>query len=316
MNNPAEILEHNTSKDSRNLEWNIDACPACGSKKSSERATFKGLPVYECGLCELQWQSPQPSDERLAQIYGNYYFLGSDEAENHKQKLEMKRATASLYLDQIGSYLDKSQGAVLEIGCGQGEFLKEAIVRGYSVTGVEYSDVACSTARKVLSEVAGSTDRYRIEQGELENVELNPGFFDVCVMNDVIEHVRDPKRTLLRIRELLKPGGTLFLATPSLDSWSAKLMGRLWMEYKEEHLSYFSNKALMSILGKCGFSDVVIKPGYKILTLDYILQHFEKFSVPGFSALVKAIVSMLPKSLRQRQIRVVASGVVVLATAS
>jgi SAM-dependent methyltransferase len=37
----------------------------------------------------------------------------------------------------------------------------------------------------------------------------------------VIEHVRSPFDFLQEIHRVLKPGGTLFIATPSIDSWSA-----------------------------------------------------------------------------------------------
>jgi 2-polyprenyl-3-methyl-5-hydroxy-6-metoxy-1,4-benzoquinol methylase len=258
----------------------------------------------------------------LAEIYGTYYFIGSDDGEVRARKLLIKQLTAKLYLDMIEGYRAASGrgadagGAILEVGSGQGEFLSEALSRGYSVTGVEYSSDACESARSSLAELNPQRDRFSIEQGALEAVNLRPGTFDLCVMNDVIEHVREPQKTLARLRELLKPGGVIFIATPSLDSWSAKLMGSLWMEYKDEHLFFFSNKSLTKILENNGFSRVALKPGLKVLTLEYVAQHFDKFPVPGFSPLVKGCVGLLPRSVARRPIRIVASGVIAMATAS
>jgi hypothetical protein len=88
------------------------------------------------------------------------------------------------------------------------------------------------------------------------------------------------------------------------------------MEYKDEHLFFFSNKSLTKILENNGFSRVALKPGLKVLTLEYVAQHFDKFPVPGFSPLVKGCVGLLPRSVARRPIRIVASGVIAMATAS
>lgn len=298
-----------------------DTCAACGGEATHSFLSFKTRSVSQCSSCSLQWQNPQPSDAELAEIYGTYYFIGSDDTESRERKLRIKLLTAQMYLDMIETYhtaprdASGSRGALLEVGSGQGEFLSEALRRGYSVTGVEYSHDACESARTTLSAQNPERDRFRIEQGALEAVNLTPGSFDLCVMNDVIEHVREPQKTLARVRELLRPGGVVFIATPSLDSWSAKLMGKLWMEYKDEHLFFFSKRSLTNILQKSGFSSVALKPGYKVLTLEYVAQHFEKFPVPGFSPLVKGCIGMLPRSLARRPIKIVASGVIAMATA-
>jgi len=296
-------------------------CVACGGEAKHAFRSFKTRTVSQCSSCGLQWQNPQPSDAELAEIYGTYYFIGSDDTDSRERKLRIKQLTAQMYLDMIERYLSglskltNSRGALLEVGSGQGEFLSEALNRGYSVTGVEYSHDACESARVTLSAQNPARDKFRIEQGALEAVNLTPASFDLCVMNDVIEHVREPQKTLARVRELLKPGGVIFIATPSLNSWSAKLMGSLWMEYKDEHLFFFSNSSLTRILEQNGFKLVALKPGYKVLTLEYVAQHFEKFPVPGFSPLVKGGIGMLPRSLARKPIKIVASGVIAMATA-
>jgi SAM-dependent methyltransferase len=266
-------------------------------------------------MCRLQWQLPQPSNDELAEIYGNYYFIGSEDSESKARKLRIKESTSQLYLDMMQEYQGNIGGSLLEVGSGQGEFLIEALRRGYAVTGVEYSEIACSMARNSLRAMDPIGTSSVVVQGEVETADLIPASFDLCVMNDVIEHVREPHKTMARVRSLLKPGSTVFIATPSLDSWSAKLMGKLWMEYKDEHLFFFSNSSLTKLLEGAGFGKVTLRPGYKILTLEYVAQHFEKFPVPGFSKLVCGSVGLLPESLARRPVKIVASGVIAMATA-
>ena len=70
------------------------------------------------------------------------------------------------------------------------------------------------------------------------------------------------------------------LVTPSLDSWSAKMLGNRWMEYKTEHLFYFNERSLRRLLEAVGFKPVAFRPNTKILSLDYINHHFQRFRVP------------------------------------
>jgi SAM-dependent methyltransferase len=261
-------------------------------------------------------RNPQPSDAELADIYSDGYFLGSGVADDGGRFAHevhaLKRATAAGYLDRIeacrGWTHETRQGrTLLEVGSGLGDLLIEARARGYAVTGIEHApaSVAAANARLAVPLVT---------QGTLESVGLPSGGFDVCVLADVIEHTRDPLATISRAWETLRPGGTLFLATPSLDSWSARLMQQRWMEFKTEHLFYFDTRTIQTLLLFAGFVDVRVEPGRKTLSPEYVMAHFERFPVPVLSPLGRLGRMSLPGRLRRWRMDVVASGVDVLAT--
>jgi glycosyltransferase involved in cell wall biosynthesis/SAM-dependent methyltransferase len=253
--------------------------------------------------------NPQPKDAELAAIYSADYFLGDDTPACRARLAEMKAATARHYLSQLRRYRGPETGRLLEIGSGQGDFLLEAQRVGYDVFGIEISSSATMLANQRL----GAT---RVTAGILENAELEYGSFDICVLSDVIEHTRNPMRFLTRIRRLLKPGGTLFIATPSLDSWSARLLRQNWMEFKPEHLLYFDRKTIQTLLHRAGFDQVIVQPGWKILNLEYIAQHFERFPVPFFTNLLRTITRFTPKRLRETNMPVLASGIAVYCRAT
>src|SRR5262249_2407855 len=173
-------------------------------------------------------------------------------------------------------------------------------------TGVELSPSAARTSRE---RVPGAT----IHCGRLEDVALPAAGFDVCVLCDVIEHVRDPVRFVRAIQSLLARDGVLYVATPSLDSWSARLLGANWMEYKPEHLSYFNRNTLQNLLYKAGYREVLVRPGWKLLTLDYVAHHFKRFPTPLLTPLVGLVARLTPRRLREYHLPVVASGVAVCA---
>jgi len=248
--------------------------------------------------------NPQPSDDELARIYDVDYFLGSHTEKSSQAVSEMKQATARFYLSEISRYCGPACGRLLEIGCGDGDFLVTAQAAGWQVTGVDYSASACEKAR------------LRLNHGEVLCGELQPDRFaaeqfDLCVLSDVIEHVRSPLDFLKEIHRLLKPGGTLFIATPSIGSWSARLMRQKWMEFKAEHLTYFDPQTLQTALFKSSFRDVLIQPGWKMLSFDYVQRHFERYPVPMVTPVLKFMARILPQRMQQQNHRVVASGMMV-----
>jgi hypothetical protein len=95
---------------------------------------YRLLGCQDCGFLTM---FPQPSDQRLAEIYGANYTLLQESELARRHFAELKRMTASKYLELIGRYRGQSGGRLLEIGCGSGDLLDVASFMGYQVTGVE-----------------------------------------------------------------------------------------------------------------------------------------------------------------------------------
>jgi glycosyltransferase involved in cell wall biosynthesis/SAM-dependent methyltransferase len=267
--------------------------------------SYRLLGCQDCGFFTL---FPQPTDQDLAEIYGAGYTLlhESEESKNHFATL--KRATARKYLNLIERYRRTAGGRLLEIGCGSGDLLVEAQSAGYQVTGVEYSAHSCAEARERLQ------GEGEIIQGEIDSVASRSDIYDVCVLSDVIEHVRNPRGFLSKIHRLLAPEGVVFIATPTLDSWSANLMKSKWMEFKAEHLHYFDQNTLHSLLFQCGFEHTVATRGVKTLSFLYVHNHFEKYPVVSVAPMLRLLSRITPESLRGRPIEIVASGMIAIAT--
>ena len=285
---------------------NIQHCPVCGSGRIHYAFTKHGYALNECDKCSFLFFNPQPSDEVLAQIYDADYFLSCDSDRPAESRTELKKGTAELYLDTLKKYAGPLTGRLLEIGCGQGEFLTLAREAGFEVTGVEFSMDAVERANKKLGDKC-------VRCGTLEEQKFQDYAFDVIVLFDVIEHVRRPLETLHEIKRLIKPDGVIFLVTPSLDSWSASLMKNEWVEFKIEHLSYFNTRTMELALHKAGFADTEISPNYKVLRMDYINSHFQAHPVPIYTQAVAGLNAALPRFLRRKKFKVVASGMNVLA---
>lgn len=280
----------------------IQTCLVCNGARIYYLFSAKGHRVVRCDDCGLVFLNPQPSDGELARIYNANYFLGSESDAGRVAARELKQATARLYLSGIKRYHGAETGCLLEVGCGEGDLLAQAEADGWQVTGVEFSPAAGQKAQQRLK-----SGEVRI--GELQQAMLAGDQFDLCVVSDVLEHVRAPLDFLREIHRVLKPGGTLFVATPSIDSWSARFLRRNWMEFKTEHLTYFDRQTLQTALFKSGFRDVIVQPGWKVLNFDYVKRHFERYPVSIITPALKFGARILPEAMQLRHRKIVASGV-------
>jgi len=137
-------------------------------------------------------------------------------------------------------------GRLLDLGCATGIFPHGMRRRGWETWGVEPHAGAAQYAR----------DRLGIDVfvGELEGVAFPVRFFDVVTLWDVLEHVRDPRRTLEEIARILRPQGLLVLNLPNPDCLEARLFGPYWAGWDvPRHLHVFSRRALERLLAETGF---------------------------------------------------------------
>jgi SAM-dependent methyltransferase len=283
-------------------------CPLCGGEGLRYLFAHAGTPIVRCDRCRLVLRNPQPSDAELAAIYTDSYFLGADAGDTQVGETNrLKRETAAGYLDEIEARMGRPGPGcrLLEVGPGLGNLLVEAAARDYEVTGVEYSESSVHAANLRLG-------ADRVLCGSITTIALPAESFDVAIMSDVLEHTRNPLDDLTHVWRLLRPGGLLFIAVPSLDSWSARVMRERWLEFKLEHLYYFDSATLQLLLFKGGFEDVALSTGWKTRSPEYVRQHFERFEVPVLSRLARVAGALLPAALRRRHIRVMGSGVNVL----
>ncbi|MBF0551657.1 MAG: glycosyltransferase [Deltaproteobacteria bacterium] len=289
-------------------DYAVKVCPCCDNNRLyylfSIYNTYRVVRCEDCGLLML---NPQPSDQTLDAVYGPEYFLGDSLEEGQDHQSQLKQSTAINYLQLLKRYRGASGGELLEVGPGQGDFLAAAANQGYNVTGVEYSSSACDVIKSKLQ------GQGRVICGQIDQLSDEQQKYDVCVLSDLIAHTRDPRDFLNNIHRLLKPGGVIFVSTPSTDSWSARLMKIRWMEFKIEHLFYFSRDNIEALLFHCGFHQMITLPAVKSLSLDYIAAHFERFAVPVVSKCLSLLCRVVPAFLRRKPFQVVPSGVSVMA---
>ena len=258
-------------------------CPACGHNRRALLhddlwdGSFQTAPgrwaLWRCARCRSAYLDPRPTEASIGRAYSAYYTHGSQAAEPKKLGIAaLKEALGNGYrnwrygtdlkpssslgiaigllaprtrrlTDYLMRYLPRERGMLLDVGCGNGDFLVKAVSAGWSAHG-------CDTDTQA---VAGC--RARGADAREGNVEAWRGAkFDAITMNHVIEHVHDPRATMLAVFDLLKPGGFLYIETPNIDATTYERFGADWRGLEiPRHLCIFAHQALVALLQECGF---------------------------------------------------------------
>jgi SAM-dependent methyltransferase len=163
---------------------------------------------------------------------------------------------ARMYDDFIARFLAGRSGALLDVGCGLGYFVRRASrVPGWSVSGYEISPQAVAFARETLG-------LDTVFCGRVEESHFAPGSFDVITLWDVIEHIPEPDPLLSYLATLLKDDGMLCMHTPNavIQVPKAKLKRRIrgmrpGMHYLEarDHINIYKVSTLRRVLHRSGF---------------------------------------------------------------
>ena len=132
---------------------------------------------------------------------------------------------------------------VLEVGCGRGEFLKVLNDLNVQAFGIEHSQASVDQC------VAAGL---QVEQAYIASRDtlLKTGRFDAFLFLMFLEHVPAPRETLLGLANNLNEGAPGIIEVPSFDFLVRK---NLLTEFIADHLSYFTQSTLSSLLCTVGF---------------------------------------------------------------
>jgi 2-polyprenyl-3-methyl-5-hydroxy-6-metoxy-1,4-benzoquinol methylase len=196
-----------------------------------------------CRQCGLVYANPRLARAPLDRFYREWVYPEFLDASGRftPRLLDSSRKQAAdtfRYFTAAAGSLQRRQ--VLEIGCGLGDFLSLARDAGASVLGVEMDGLYASVA-----EERGLT----IRRDHVEAIAFDR-VYDVIAMFHVLEHLEDPKATLVSLRPRLAPEGRLFLEVPNImGPWRVTPTEF----FRIEHLYNFSIETLQALLGAAGY---------------------------------------------------------------
>jgi 2-polyprenyl-3-methyl-5-hydroxy-6-metoxy-1,4-benzoquinol methylase len=282
-----------------------DWCDACGSASAEplfETADRRfGLPgrftLLRCAGCGLVRTDPVP--ERPGDYYPTaaYYSYQPPPPPSPRAR---RRVAACYQGDRLARWsalrLDPGlppgpPGAVLDVGCGSGAFLRLLETAGWDVHGVELDESAVEAAH-----AAGLT---QVQAGTLADSDHEPASFDAVRFWHCLEHVPSPRSELLRARRLLRPGGALVIGVPNFGSLLSRLARDRWFYLDvPRHLWHFERASLATLLRATGFELErmrIVSTGTPLLgTIDFVRGRGERLlgSRAAFFASLPAAVAL------------------------
>jgi len=260
----------------------------CGA--ASPRVLFakEGRDVVRCESCSLEWVEPMPSEAELAAYYEASYAGGS-----YSFFAEAQRERAAIARHRLGVIAPFArEGRWLDVGASAGDFV-EAASAAHDVEGLELSETAVREAR---------ARGLRMHCAPVERYAPSAPYATITAF-DVLEHLREPRLFLDRLRGWLEPDGRLVLTLPDVSSVYARwLMRRHWFYYlPREHLFYYSPATVSRLLREQGFRVVRTQRAYKTLTPSYAAENLRYFNA-GLGVVARALVRVLPSALRERPV--------------
>lgn len=267
----------------------LDSCPLCGS--SERRIVYEGLAdvVYgvaqgtwalmACRPCGAAYLDPRPNRTSIVRAYRSYATHAEPDESLSVPKTMLRRwrrrsrngyandnygyalEPASRIGGKILSLLPpqsraidrwihhlprpKPAGRLLDVGCGNGAWLLQMQRLGWEVSGIDFDSGAVRVARNAGVDAHEST---------LDHAPFETASFDAIALSHVLEHFHDPNHEMGHVRELLKPGGMVWIATPNWCSAGHRLLGRDWRGLEiPRHLVLFQRLTLNRLLENSGF---------------------------------------------------------------
>jgi SAM-dependent methyltransferase len=244
----------------------VTACLHCGAEPrvlwSDIRDYEYGVPwrsqLLQCPSCGLVVHSPRITEADIPALYPATYHAHTGGAAGRGLYWRLRKLLARSTLRGLLPRIVQG-GRLLEVGCGNGNFLKLVAEARPDVElhGVDIVDTGIS-----------GIERFTFHRGQLEQIDLPEAYFDAIYFSNLIEHVPDPFVFLRQCRSLLRPGGIVYGNTPDHLSLDRFLFGKRWAGYHyPRHTFLFDHRNMGEILRACGFSHVRLAGSYAFWSL-------------------------------------------------
>jgi SAM-dependent methyltransferase len=229
----------------------IHACKICGRSLSTSKDdsfiiedvpdnTFNfsdktlTLHVADCTFCGCVQLIDVPLSPDYDVVYRSIG-ISVVHREEKKRQIEQFIKSYNLY--------DKN---VVEIGCGNGQFLE--IIReigAINIVGIESGVDNCrECSHKGFSVIPGNI----FNSANTQQINYQ---YDAFVTFHYLEHLPNPVEFVTHSFQTIKPGGIALIEVPNYDYIEKN---NIWLEFTKDHRFYYRKRTLCYLLSQCGFS--------------------------------------------------------------
>jgi SAM-dependent methyltransferase len=236
------------------------SCPCCGeAARRPLRWGKDGWETAQCLSCEFVYTTDAPGLVALAQDYEwSASFAAEGRARKARSPILARIDAATRWRTRIRVQTNPmdfirprlSRGAVLDVGCGNGNYLA-AHAAGYRLHGIDISPPLAKAAHALFETTGGGAI---CAPATVALAAMAPRSIDAAILRSYLEHEAEPLPVLQRLREVLKPGGFAVVKVPNYASLNRIVMGRRWCGFRfPDHLNHFTPATLSAIAVRAGF---------------------------------------------------------------
>jgi len=219
-------------------------CPICGLTDIVRERTVNSVELVRCTACDFTYANL--SDQVIEQA--NFGFDHSSVATYEEYQTLIDVA----WFESIAKRLTKlvGGGRVLDIGCGNGQLLKQFTSRNWVAEGLDPSP----WAREFAQEYG-----YELHSDTLGRAHLPSGYFDAVTSTSTLEHITKPPEHVREIMRIVKPGGVAYFAgIPNYGSLAVKLRASSFdSNMPPEHANYFTRESLTRLFSITGLPEQI-----------------------------------------------------------
>ena len=208
---------------------------------------------YECPNCDVHWWEPLKIIPEFyeSEVFEDYVAfhegVGTRLGENHKAFFKY--------------FPSNVRGKLLDVGCGDGRFLRYAKEQGFEIWGIDFDKKSVENVKRNLGidTVFPMSLEEFYEYAKEKNLK-----FDVITFFEVLEHQDKPREFLEMVRGLLKEGGCIAGSVPNRELLFAEIAWNCFhTDYPPHHFLRFSKSSLEKALNFAGFKN------YEVYKLDF-----------------------------------------------
>ena len=239
------------------MKKTVRPCPVCGAETgevlhAQRFVLVEGHPLADgydvvcCGRCGFVYADTAAQQAEYDRFYAGVSKYADTQTSTGGGETAYDAERLAATATAISEVVPNRAAAIADIGCANGGLLRALAKRGYrNLCGIDPSP-ECAACCSGIDGTVGHT-------GSLFSLPSGVGPFDLIILSHVLEHVRDLGGALAGVRQLLKPGGCLYVETPDASRYAGHVAAP-FQEFNTEHINHFSIQGMHHLLGVCGFT--------------------------------------------------------------
>lgn len=199
--------------------------------------------IVKCNVCDFTFLNPRPHEA----VIQKYYPQGFNRQDRSFSYLILKPFFTLAQRNTLRLLKKYKQGGkILDIGCGNGEFIQYLYLNGYGVYGIEQNSGAKEYACRLIKD--------KILYKDIQQCNFEPESFDIVTMLQSLEHIYDLNNLFKEVHRILKRDGILYICAPDINFYEYFLFGKYAYNLEvPRHLYFFNRKTVSKMLLKYGF---------------------------------------------------------------